>query len=29
LRRGRSTALMEQSAFLFLSWPLDELGWSA
>jgi hypothetical protein len=28
LRHGRSTALMEQSAFLFLSWPLDELGWS-
>jgi hypothetical protein len=20
---------MEQSAFLFLSWPLDDLGWSA
>jgi hypothetical protein len=28
LHHNRSTALMEQSAFLFLSWPLDELGWS-
>jgi hypothetical protein len=27
LSHGRSTALMERSAFLFLSWPLDELGW--
>jgi hypothetical protein len=26
---SRCTTLMEQSAFLFLSWPLDELGWSA
>jgi hypothetical protein len=25
---GHSTMLMERSAFLFLSWPLDELGWS-
>jgi hypothetical protein len=24
--RGRSTILIEWSAFLFLSWPLDELG---
>jgi hypothetical protein len=28
LRHDRSTKLMEQSTFLFLSWPLDELGWS-
>jgi hypothetical protein len=28
LCHGRSTALTERSAFLFLSWPLDELGWS-
>jgi hypothetical protein len=29
LHHGHSTALMERSAFLFLSWPLDELGWPA
>jgi hypothetical protein len=28
LHHGRSTTLMEQSSFLFLLWPLDELGWS-
>jgi hypothetical protein len=28
LRHGRSTALAEWFAFLFLSWPLDELSWS-
>jgi hypothetical protein len=28
LHHGRSTALKERSAFLFLSWPLAELGWS-
>jgi hypothetical protein len=28
LHHSRSTALTEQSTFLFLSWPLDELGWS-
>jgi hypothetical protein len=28
LRCSYSTVLMERSAFLFLSWPLDELGWS-
>jgi hypothetical protein len=26
--QGHSTTLIEQSDFLFLSWPLDELGWS-
>jgi hypothetical protein len=25
---GHSTALMARSTFLFLSWPLDKLGWS-
>jgi hypothetical protein len=29
LCRDHSTVLTERSAFLFLSWPLDELGWSA
>jgi hypothetical protein len=29
LHHGHSTILMERSAFLFLSWPLDKLGWSA
>jgi hypothetical protein len=29
LRHSHSTTLTERSAFLFLSWPLDELGWSA
>jgi hypothetical protein len=28
LHHDRFTTLTEQSAFLFLSWPLDELGWS-
>jgi hypothetical protein len=29
LHHGCSTVLIEQYAFLFLSWPLDKLGWSA
>jgi hypothetical protein len=29
LRRRRAMLFMERSAFLFLSWPLDDLGWSA
>jgi hypothetical protein len=28
LHDGRSTALTERSVYLFLSWPLDVLGWS-
>jgi hypothetical protein len=29
LHHGHSTILMERSTFLFLSWLLDKLGWSA
>jgi hypothetical protein len=29
LCHGCSTVLIERFAFLFSSWPLDELGWSA